>query len=257
MMKLRCGPMAASKRGMALVLVLWIVAALAIFANSLGGVVRREAAMASVVRGSAYGRGAGEAAIFRLLQKMALQPSDFAERKVEAVPWAGQMIEVEITPWSGLININAASQNLLAVVLSRVGVPQSEALAQALVETRQLVRAGPAGVAWEAPEDLLQVPGITYGIYAQIRPLIVADTGGRSGINLKAAPEPLLRLLEGAEDGAIRRNVTSTRYRLTARVIIEGQGAVLVIRDVDVSRTRQNSLPWVVLSASQVWAGRI
>lgn len=257
MKSLQRWPIAASNKGMALVLVLWIVAALAIFANSLGGVVRREAAVASVVRNSTYGRAAGEAAIFRLLQKIAIQPSDFAERRVEGVPWGGQIIEVEVAPWSGLININAAPQNLLAVVLKKLGVPQSEALAQTLVETRQVVRAGSAGVAWESPEDLLQVPGMTYGIYAQMRPLIVADTGGRFGVNLKAAPELLLRLLEGVEDGAVRGNITSTRYRLTARVPIEGGGAVLVIRDVDVSRARQNSLPWMVLSASQVWAGRM
>lgn len=90
MKSLQRWPIAASNKGMALVLVLWIVAALAIFANSLGGVVRREAAVASVVRNSIYGRGAGEAAIFRLLQKIAIQPSDFAERRVEGVPWGGR-----------------------------------------------------------------------------------------------------------------------------------------------------------------------
>src|SRR2546427_13011911 len=50
------------ERGMALVLVLWIVAALAVFASSLGGVVRQEAAVGGVSRNLATGRAAGEAA---------------------------------------------------------------------------------------------------------------------------------------------------------------------------------------------------
>lgn len=55
-----------NERGMALVLVLWIVAAMAIFANSLGGVVRREAAIAGVARQTTESRAIGEAAIYQL-----------------------------------------------------------------------------------------------------------------------------------------------------------------------------------------------
>lgn len=92
-----------NERGMALVLVLWIVAAMAIFANSLGGVVRREAAIAGVARQTTESRAIGEAAIYQLLQRMALKPMDVREFTVVPVPVAGRIIDVAITPgvvWS-------------------------------------------------------------------------------------------------------------------------------------------------------------
>lgn len=244
-------------RGMALVLVLWIVAALAIFATSLGRVVREEAKVVAVTRDMAQGRALGEAAIYQVLQRMAINPADFSQYQVLRVPGAHQIIEVEIVPWSGLVDINAASPVLMASVFSRLGIGSGEALAQALMEARQAARnAAFGGVAWEAPEDLLQVPGMTYGIYAQIKPFVVADVDGRVGVNAKAAPPALSQLLDGG--GASQDGISSTRYRLTARVVFDGQGAAMVMRDVEIAGgVGRATLPWTVLSAAQAWAGRI
>lgn len=245
-------------RGMALVLVLWIVAALAIFASSLGGVVREEAKVGGVTRDMALGRAMGEAAIYQVLQRMAINPADFAQYQVVSLPGAHQIIEVEIVPWSGLVDINAASPVLMAAVFSRLGIGSGEVLAQALMEARQAARSAAfgGGVAWEAPEDLLQVPGVSYGIYAQIKPFVVADVDGRVGVNAKAAPPALRQLLEGV--GAGQEGISSTRYRLTARVVFEGRGAAMVMRDVEIAGgVGKTALPWTVLSAAQAWAGRI
>lgn len=244
-------------QGMALVLVLWIVAALSIFATSLGKVVRQEASVVGVTRDMAAGRARGEAAIYQVLQQIALKPQEFSERRVEQVPWGGQIIEVEILPWSGLVNINAASPELLGSLFTRMGLGQGSALAQALVEFRQAGKGVVNSVAWEAPEDLLQIPGVTYGIYAQIRPFIVADTDGRTGINPKAAPAALLAALDGAGGAAFQESLSSPRYRLTARVVFDG-GSVMVVRDADViGGGSRGSLPWTLLSATQSWVGRI
>ncbi|WP_232533510.1 hypothetical protein [Delftia acidovorans] len=77
-------------QGMALVLVLWIVAALSIFATSLGKVVRQEASVVGITRNMAAGRAQGDAAIYQILQQIALKPHEFRERRVEQVPWGGR-----------------------------------------------------------------------------------------------------------------------------------------------------------------------
>nr|MCA1068069.1 hypothetical protein [Delftia acidovorans] len=248
-------------RGMALVLVLWIVAALAIFANSLGGVVRREAAVAGVARQMAEGRAIGEAAIYQLLQRMVLKPLDFREYTVVPVLLGDRIIEVSITPWSGLVNINDAQPALLSLLLSRAAGLDggaADALAQAIVQAR-LVSGGtrPLRPAWDAPEDLLQVPGMTYGILASIRDFIVADSDGRGGINPAAAPEPL-RLWLGEGGMASQQGIGSPRFSFIAKVPFEGAGDALVVRQVDLEGGgRPGRLPWIILSASQAWRGRM
>ncbi|MDR0224943.1 MAG: general secretion pathway protein GspK [Burkholderiaceae bacterium] len=240
---------------MALVLVLWIVAALSIFASSLGRMVRQEAAVIGVTRNMAEGRAMGEAAIYQLLQQMVLKPAEFSQYQVVQLPWAGRIIEVEVVPWSGLVDINAASQPLLSTLISRLGGGAGEGIAQALVDARQEARqAAASGFAWESPEDLLQIPGMNYGIYARLKPFVVADIDGRPGVNANAAAPALRQLLDGSTG---QDSTNSTRYRLTARTVFDGQGAVMVMRDVDIGGGSQGALPWTLLSAAQVWAGRV
>ncbi len=121
------------ERGMALVLVLWIVAALAVFASSLGGVVRQEAAVGGVSRNLATGRAAGEAAIYLALQRMATRPEALREPVLEPVTLpGGQIVEVEVVPWSGLVDINGATPELLAVLFQHAaGLSQGAAMAMA------------------------------------------------------------------------------------------------------------------------------
>lgn len=250
-----------NERGMALVLVLWIVAAMAIFANSLGGVVRREAAIAGVARQTTEARAIGEAAIYQLLQRMALKPMDVREFTVVPVPVAGRIIEVAITPWSGLVNINDAPPALLSRLLSRAAGMDggaADALAQAIVQAR-LVSGGarPLRPAWDAPEDLLQVPGMTYGILASIRDFIVPDSDGRGGVNPAASPESMRPWLE--EGGVtLQQGIASSRFSFIAKVPFDGAGDALVVRQVDLAGGGgPGSLPWVILSASQAWRGRV
>jgi len=135
------------------------------------------------------------------------------------------------------------------------------AMAQTVRQARDAMRqqSGSAAGGWEAPEDLLQVPGMTYGIYASIRDFVVADSGNRQGINPNAAPQPLRGWLESA-GGAVpaQQGLSGTRYAITARVLFEGAGMVAVRRMVNVrSGAGVGRLPWSVLSASQSWIGKI
>ena len=61
-------------------------------------------------------------------------------------------------------------------------------MAQAIVQTREEMRRRSIRVPFETTEDLLQVPGMTYAIYAPLRHFVVADSDGRPGVNLEASP---------------------------------------------------------------------
>ena len=62
-----------SQRGMALIVVLWMLAVLSLFAASLGSQVRDRANQALVQRYLVQGRATGEAAIFLALQQIQQQ----------------------------------------------------------------------------------------------------------------------------------------------------------------------------------------
>lgn len=251
---------AAGSQGMALVLVLWIVAALSIFAMGLGSVLRQEAALVNVSRNMAYGRAAGEAAIFEALRRMAAQPQEMDAMFTQTVVLMGRNIELQIVPWSGFVNINAAPAPLLAMLFQQAAqMPPAaaEALAQTVVQVREAARTrSGSGVAWDAPEDLLQVPGMGYAIFSKVREYMVAEAGARQGVDPAAAREPLRSWLQSGSGAAWRQSGSSTRYSITANVLFDGQGIVQVRRQVSISRsTEQGRLPWKLHAASLVWQG--
>lgn len=248
-------------QGMALVLVLWIVAALSIFAMGLGRVVRQEAALANVSRNMTYGRAAGEAAIFEVLQRMSVQPQVTDTLVTQNTVFMGQSIELQIVPWSGLININAVPAPLLAMLLqhaAQMSPAEASSLAQTVVQARESIRSGSGGqVQWDAPEDLLQVPGMGYAIFTRIREYLVAEPGGRQGVNPAAALPSLKAWLASSSTSAWQQSAVGSRYTIIANVLFEGQGVVRVTRQVSISRSETGKLPWKLHAATQTWTGSL
>lgn len=245
-------------QGMALVLVLWIVAALSVFAMGLGTVLRQEAALVNVSRNMAYGRAAGEAVIFEALQRMSVQ-SNLTDKLVTLdTVFMERNVQLQIIPWSGLININAAPAPLLAMLLQNAAqLPPAEAasLARTVIEARTSIAAASGGqVPWDAPEDLLQVSGMGYAIFTRIREYLVAEPGGRQGINPEAALPSLKAWLESSSPPS-QQSSAGTRYTLVANVLFEGQGTVRVMRQVSMSSSETGKLPWKLHAATQTWAG--
>ena len=116
-----------------------MLAALSLFAASLGSQVRDRANQALVQRYLVQGRATGEAAIFLALQQIQQQGKRLGIQNVE-VSFAGQTIAVHLQPWSGLVNINRATENLWTALLigaAQLSHPQAQVLARAIVQQRQ------------------------------------------------------------------------------------------------------------------------
>ena len=151
-------------RGMVLIAVLWMVAALSIIVMGISRSVREESRVVSRARQSVEALALGDAAIQIVLQSMSSQQVLVSRANRVEVLYRGVPMTVQVMPLNGLIDINGASVQLLSSLYAIAGglsVDGAEALAQATVAARERKDSKGAAARFEAIEDLLQVPGLT------------------------------------------------------------------------------------------------
>lgn len=268
----RAGPV----RGVALVTVLWIVAALAVLVTGVVQAQRSELRLAGAGRASLTGEAAGQAAIHVVLQRMAGGAPRVDRLTRTAVDYDGRTIAVEVMPLTGLVDLNQASAPLLAALFRYAGgldEPQARVLADALVERRAA-----ANGLLDAPEELLALPGADYDLFARLAPFVTTGSRGSGRVHPLAAPVEVLLFLAGGNAAVAQRiaddrdagvaaidttrleasfidATVSSRYRFTARVPMLDGATVLVQRDVDLVAPPASPSPWLTLRASTRWVG--
>ena len=215
------------------------------------------------------------------LQALQTMPQRPQQAVTETVTYGGADIAVEVMPLDGLISLNGASVPLLTALLQVAGglpAPQAEALAQQLDDWRA-GRGGELGTPvprhFEAPEDLLLVPGVDYTLYARLRPLVTTDQRGGDRVNPLAAPPAVLAVLARG-DVALAERIAAQRaasavgvdttgldatlagtsgstyfYRLVAKVPL-GEGKILgFTRDVALGSFSPRITPWRTLRSER------
>ena len=260
--------------GVALVAVLWIVAALSIVVTSISSSVRQEIKAVSASRQSVVSEALGQAAIGLVLQDLSSRPDRGQALSLVDTVYKETPVRVRVLPLTGLIDINNASPALLARLFRYAGVDakQAEALAAAAVEWRSAKDGRGRPIGFEAPEDLLRVRGVDYTLYARLAELVTADIQGNGRVSPPAATDAVLSVL--ALDNAallagrpMERNATraltdttslngeftdsnaqTQRYQLQARVPLAGGSWLLVSRTVDFSGGR-DGLRWRTIHA--------
>ena len=195
-----------SSKGLALVAVLWLVAALSIIVAGLLQTVRTEARLGAQLRGDAQAAATAEAVMQLALQSLLAEGKPVDRLITGAFVWQDQSVAVQAMPLNGYIDLNAAPPELLAQMFQTaagVAPDQANALAQAVLRERTQPGASGTPPGFEAVEDLLRVPGIDYPLYARVAPLLTADLMAGSGrVNPLAAPLSVLRVLTGGGDAA-------------------------------------------------------
>ena len=258
---------------MALIAVLWIVAALSVIVASVSQSARQEVRAVSHARQAVQGQALGIAAIQMVLQEMATSSTRSQALEYKMVRFKETDIRVQVMPLTGLIDINNAPVALLSELFVRKASmePRSAAaLADAVVQVRSAQDARRRAIGFEAPEDLLRVPGLDYTLYAKISGLITADVKGSGRVNPQAAPPGVLDVLAGRDAAPVRdaaagrgagmpgadtttlnadfieSNPYAQRFRLEARVPLADGAWLLVSRTVDLSGG-DNGLQWRVI----------
>lgn len=265
--------------GMALIAVLWIVAALSIMVTGLTATVRQQIQAVGTQRDQATGQALAEAAVNLVLQQMQASKDQRVDGITSVkVDYAGVPMDVEVAPLSGLISLNGADAAQLAALLQTAGglpAGDAQALATALVDWRD-ARADGDGVTlqqarrFEAPEDLLLVPGMDYALYARIAPLVSADLLGVNRVNPAAAPPGVLAVLAQGNEGRVEQYLNqrgsgqpgadtsafnqafigtggANLYRLRVKVPLDAGKMLLLTRDVAVGNSFSRTAPWRVL----------
>ncbi|MDR2690191.1 MAG: general secretion pathway protein GspK [Azoarcus sp.] len=217
------------QRGLALVAVLWIVVALGILVGSIVAIAKSEIRAAQIRVQSVRTVALGDAAIqLAVLDWQNAAPTP--DRLMRAVyTFDGVDVAVEIVPATGYINLNNAQEPLLqALFMTAAGLSADEALtlAQRVIDWRDIDDAPmPQGaeaeqyfaaeVSWRprngrflAPEDLMQVLGVDFDLFAIISPFVTAWSGA-AGVNPLAAPETVLGILCGGDASCVARIATA------------------------------------------------
>lgn len=216
----------AQQRGLALVAVLWITAALALVAMSLSHMTRTEIRVVQVFKQMTEARAEADGAL-QVAASWLMRHTDKVKGIYRLkVPIAGKEIQVRIVPSTGLIDINHADHALLRALFEfGAGLPRDKAdmLAQRVIDWRDsdnnpqpagaekaaYVAAGhapPRNGPFRTPDDLRQVLGVTPDIYAKVSRLIVAhDTIYQSAVDPAAAPAGVLLVLADGKKDVVAR----------------------------------------------------
>ena len=275
-------------RGMALVAVLWLVAAMAVLATGLTGTVRQQVQLTTAIRDQATARAVGEAAQVLVLQAMRAKRGGERPSAIETVNvnYGGQDVAVEVMPLDGLISLNGADEALLTKVFAVAGqLPAGAAstLAKAAITWRderpENQGEGPRSAGsgkrdFESVEDLMLVPGIDYDLYHRVAPVLTADLAGGRQVNVAAAPPEVLAVLADGQAGVVERvqaarargdgasvdysglgggariRGATDHYRLTARVPITAGKMLVLTQVVALGQAYSRTAPWRVARSS-------
>lgn len=255
---------------MALIAVLWMVAFLSIVATGITRSIRQESRAAGLALQGVEAQALGDGAIQIALQALTAKPQAINQMSQVEITYRGVSMQVQAMPLNGLVDINAAGPALLEKTFAVAGglpAQAAQAAAQAVIQARERRDAQGRAHRFEAEEDLMQVPGIDYDLYARLAPLLTADLRGSGRVNPLAAPVEVLAVLSGGNagvasqiaagrdagavgvdtsllDGSLIDNASTRSLRLQARVPMADGVIVRVIRSVDLSARTTNGAPW-------------
>lgn len=267
------------RRGMALLAVLWVVAAMALAVSGLVQMVRNEIKSAGLQRQILIAGARADAMILLALQDMyTLAREPGGKPQAVTVKFEDQEGAVSVLPLNGLIDINSAPVELLAEMYRHAGglnQQEAQALAQATEAARQVKNSKGVQQNFDATEDLLQIPGMTYNLYAKLSDLVTADIRRGTGhVNALTAPQGVLQILTGgniARASALiaQRNAnpaavdtsflkpefvemaSSSNLRLQTQVALPADGSLQRTWSIYWGEDPRSGLPWRVIGKRQ------
>ncbi len=225
----------AGQRGVALILVVWVIALMAVLLGSFALIARTESLESRHLFDSTTARYAAQAGIERAVYELS-NPDQSTRWVGDGRPYGFTFdnadIEVELTDESGKIDINSADDAMLQSLFVTVGVSpdQAEALSEAIQNWRspalnalpngaQLadykaagLSYGPRNAPFQTVSEVQQVLGMNYDLYTRIEPAITIYSGGSSP-NPAYAPLEVLLTLPGMTE-ALAQQIIAARQQI-------------------------------------------
>lgn len=212
--------MKCKQRGVALVLVLWVISLLAVIAGNFAYSMRGESQITRNLVSKAQAKALADAGIQRAWYELLRPSTDPMRWKADGNPhdvqFQGGAVVVLVQDESGKIDINNASDALLKGLFKSVGLGDdaSEALADAIVDWRdpdtsrrphgaeesEYRVAGksyvPTNASFETNSELQRVLGMTPELYRAVAPSVTVYSKA-AGFDIKTAPRSVLLAIPG------------------------------------------------------------
>lgn len=203
--------------GAALVLVLWLVAALSLTVLAGANGMRQQTQHAGLALERLRAEAVLDGALQLVAQRLVAERDQPSHYRREVLTLGGQEIWLEVTPATGLIDVNVASDALLLALLQRAGgLPAGDAAIMVSrirdyldpddvpagaggAEAPQYRAAGwptvPRNSALEDVSELRSVLGMTPELYDIIAPYL--GVNGQQRLEVDATPRALIDILTG------------------------------------------------------------
>lgn len=217
-----------AQRGVALVLVLWVVSLLAVIAGNFAYSMRGEAQIARNLVSTAQARALADAGIHRAWYELTRPPSDTQRWLPDGIGREmnvpGAAVKVTIQDESGKIDLNIASDDLLKGLFRSVGLAEdaSVALVDAIVDWRdpdklrrlhgaeeaEYRAAGkgyvPTNAPFETVDEIQRVLGMTPELYRAVKPALTVHSK-LAGVNPAASPREALLAIPGVSSAMVEQ----------------------------------------------------
>ncbi|MDD5577917.1 MAG: type II secretion system protein GspK [Methylobacter sp.] len=223
----------ATQKGLALVLVLWILSLLTIMAGSFALSMRREASIITGMGNNAQAKSIAESGL-AIAEMMLLNP-DLNKRwrtdgSIYEMDYASSKVRVRLLSESGKIDINIADQALLQSLMAHAPVDddaQKNKIVSAILdwrdaddlvhidgsEKKEYQQAGltyePRNKPFQSIEELQMVLGIDENIFLWIEELVTVYSG--QPVNTQHASKKVLQVLPGAQPEVVDSFITARR----------------------------------------------
>jgi general secretion pathway protein K len=191
------------ERGIALILVIWVIALLSVVAMVAAGNARTDLQIARNLLDGAKARSLADGGVWWMMARLLDRNSDAptpADGTATRISLGGQPIDVAVQDEGGKIDVNHANATLLGNLCRVVGIAPAEAdgIADAIIQYRERNRREQPATAraFSVVEELRLVPGIDPERYERMLPFVTVYT--RDGhINPRTAPREVILALPG------------------------------------------------------------
>lgn len=214
-----------TQRGIALIVVLWMIMIMMTLAASLLYATRTQSSMLDYSRQMAQARAIADAAVQYAVLQLYL-PNQDRELQIGggALLWQyeGAKVEIRVVGENGLIDVNVADRELLRKIIELAGLKKqdTEHMVDALEDFRDVddlkrlngaedsdyTKAGLTFGAKDAPiermEELQQVLGMTPKLYQTLSRYLTVSSGA-AGVNPMLAPRHVLLLLANGDKAKV------------------------------------------------------
>lgn len=227
-----------SQRGIALVVVLWVLVLLSAIATGFSTSSHTEVRIARNMIANAQARALADGGIYRAIQKLINPGADNiwrADGSLRSLDLGGERLLMSIQDEGGKIDLNAGAEPLLINLFRNAGLDAdaSAAMVDAIVDWRDrdhLVRLngaedndyraadkgyGAKDAPFDTVEELLQVIGMTAGLYARVAPALTVYSR-RIGVDPATAPIQVLRAIPGVDSATIEEILANRALGNTA-----------------------------------------